>query len=275
MIYVVLQKAKPYIRTRRGKLEHVRGYTSRRKLSYFKEHYGLRGVESEGPLEKTLNYLEKEFEVIKNKIQIEGDGKLKIAVSTAMIKKFDKMRKDEHFLDGAEAAAYYNPKNKTIYLNPKHYESFSHELGHFIFDTKFRNLKKIRLWRKGGEQTIVDIKWKGEPASLINYDFIEDDVRNYVAKINRMAVTVKEKAFAELQTKLFTEFYEHEDYVVTKPEFFDYIFNPSEIFARAVEGYVTGKSKFPTGIIEGRPAYIRIVNEWGDKYLKTGIVKSL
>jgi GNAT superfamily N-acetyltransferase len=51
-----------------------------------------------------------------------------------------------------------------------------------------------------------------------------------------------------------------------------YLFRPTEIFARAVGSYVS--EDFISNPVEKDDRYKAIVKAWGDKYLKTGIVKS-
>jgi len=53
----------------------------------------------------------------------------------------------------------------------------------------------------------------------------------------------------------------------------DYFLMPTEQFARVVDTYVRGEVDevfYP----DNHPEYFKIVNDWGDKYLKTGVIKS-
>lgn len=124
-------------------------------------------------------------------------------------------------------------------------------------------------------------------------ELLQQGFDNYVDKIKEKATTPKSKAFVELMGSL-GKFYSDnavkfdalewwgnppfrrggDDPLTYKIKELRYMLEPTEIFARAVEWYVSGVHLAHFAPMELDDEYHRIVLEWGDKYLKTGIVKS-
>lgn len=218
----------------------------------FIDKYNLGGIGSElGFNPDIMMNVEKAFNHLSKALVVDGNGELKLTIGA----KFTEPTKAE----------YYSGKHLIQIYGEKNTESLSHEYGHWIFDRNVPNFPS------------------SSPKSW--------DSKDVIAWQNKIKKVAKVAPVFELITNI-TNFYkkkraEFEEFsnswAASQPnpkEFGDdvrnYLFTPQEMFARAVEAYVEQdlkRSYFAE--LEDDPNYWDIVNQWGAKYLKTGLVKSL
>jgi hypothetical protein len=265
MNYVILEKAKPYTRVRRGKLERVKGYASRIRLAKnLEKSFNLNKVYSEKDInERTLLALRKELNQMKKKIVVDGHNDLSLHVKENM--------------GGAITGVFQEVVRKGRWGGEitveKGRESLAHEWGHYMFARMFQKMGghgefKPELSDDFDVDILTNPLWKGKTAKkMIKEEFrkfknsVPTDLRFEVYELNKLW-----DYLGEFYSSNYKSFVNENAADVT------YLMDPSEIFARVVENYV-GKERYWG--LEEHSEYTSIVKRFGDKYFKTGIIKAL
>jgi len=203
------------------------------------------------------------------RVYVDGRGKLKFKIKNLNMK---------------EGGALYKGNN-LIEMDDSYIQSLAHEYAHFLFDIDIGDIPELTY--------LPDISVLNTLDGFNKYDIKRifdkwiSGIDNKLVKLG--GVTVEQKAFKELISNLSVfyskhtdrfnniDFFPHQDKFHTDRDWVEYFFDLNEIFARAVDVYVIEKpSRISSySIIESGDDYLKIVKDWGDKYLKTGIIKSL
>jgi hypothetical protein len=225
--------------------------------------------------------IKKELGLLADKVVVDGKGILSVKVVSV---------KDL----GGNIRAFYATKEKQIEVSRRYASKFAHEYGHFVF---FESLRASKLKDNGVESEpeygnpIVesispDIKKQADGSSVkLGLGLLENTSEAKLAITNGMKLylerlknlispdSVEYTALSELFTDL-DKFYcsKISDYKYILD--WDYVFDTSEMFSRAYSTYVYGKGDHSGPAFEQDRDYINLVKKWGDKYLKTGLVKS-
>lgn len=232
----------------------------------FKIKYNFREIKSLGysSPEEVVDYLNREFVKLGNRVQIDGMGELIVTVGN---------------IDPYEdAAAMYLDDRVEIILDKKYDRTLAHEYAHFIWDKKL-NVPKMPMFE------YLPIKYLKKDLDF----FIRSKSKDYIklAKVKMASFDIikpEDSAFIELidnLSKFYAENWETfkatrwwQAGYPTREQQFAYMLHPNEIFARAVSWYATGYHMPQFSLVENDRIYHDIVKEWGDKYLSTGVVKS-
>jgi hypothetical protein len=220
--------------------------------------------------EVIVNYLHGMLDHLSGKMEIDGDGILKIKVGD---------------IDEKNTYARYDSFGIEIELDRKYENTFAHEYAHFVFDRKISGPLRSLYYRHFPYKITDDAlkeKWTSftENPSAKNIDSI---FRPFLTEGDELAKRKIEKPFMELLHDV-TDFYKNQsrggmEYIKKHDpakdlQRFEYLFDPHEIIARAVSYYADGLTIPYVRGLEDKQEYKDIVKKWGDRYLKTGIIKS-
>ncbi len=209
---------------------------------------------------KVLQVLTEHLQKLEKTLQVDGRGELSIEIGD---------------LSGTSAGASYFKHDITIKIDKKYLNTFSHEYGHFLYD------KDIGDIEKNFEMPLLRLIETKE-------DLTEDRIRKMFENWATTWVPKNKagQAYKELVTSLGSYYAKNVETLRNYPRFVKeigagfqervkYFFDLNEMFARAVDTYVE-KAVFKTfAFVDNNEEYYSIVNAWGDKYLKTGIVKAI
>jgi len=259
----------------------------------FKRKYNIKDFTSKTDPNKAVKIIDDDIAIWNDKFHFDGRGKLKIEV-----KSFSKDQKVRGRYYKVRSRDPIEPTEHIIEIDRKYSEAIPHEYAHFIFNDN-------GWWEHQSRSLTFEVN-KEEIEK--GFDRFTESFANYIEKNSQdkgIGYPLTEgKAALELFKSL-KSFYSSDDFLnefkkgiaTIKPAFKDYgkflswkskiesyTFEPTEIFARACETYCTNKTPesvkmyFNDELVsdpESFPAYNKITQEWGDKYLKTGIVKSM
>jgi tRNA nucleotidyltransferase (CCA-adding enzyme) len=236
-------------------------------ISQMLKNYNIAGVDFEStklPQAQVLNVFKIQLEKLSQRVQIDGRNKLLF-----VLKNLTKEEGGAKYLDNE------------IDMDDAYVENLSHEYAHFVFDktigdtedaTWMYGLQKLNVRDDITTENINNIfsEWEEQfqaeniqqkaHKELIHN--LRDFYANNIAKIKNVNIFFKDLPLVESSR--------------IDKDWMAYFFDLNEVFARAYEAYVAQKSsKFIYSKVEDGPEYFNIVNAWGDKYLKTGIIKSL
>jgi hypothetical protein len=226
--------------------------------------------------ENTALYLHDLLDHLSGKMEIDGAGILNIRVGD---------------IDQGTTWAQYASGKTEIDLDKKYTNTFSHEYAHFVFDRKISpELRHLYYnnFPELGYMDNVDARWDAfveDPSeATINElygQFFNDSKIKFAGKQGKDNEVI-EKPIIELIHSI-TEFYKSHTYEIgemgnsfkdeKRMDKMSYYFDPHEVLARAVGYYAEGFIMPPIKGVEDNPEWKKIVKTWGDKYLKTGIVK--
>jgi tRNA nucleotidyltransferase (CCA-adding enzyme) len=241
---------------------------------------------------EAMNIVHAEINSWQGRLTFDGRGRLSIQVGNITGVKGIKGR--------------YTPGIQRLELDKKYTSAMAHEYAHFIWDdnswgseflkdfglgtyedTKgkrhytLENVNRSELIKAGFDRFATKFKAKTEQQIEEGIEKLFDQIGkgiNYKAQtegtyelFNRLGDFYSSPDTVEKLNAMFTKHHvtPHKRHFIT-----GYIYEPTEVFARAVEWYTT-HTALSIPWIEEDPRYQTIVNEWGDKYLKTGIIKSL
>ena len=291
MDYVILEKAKPYTRIKRGKLERVKGYSGRvaegikvdpkklneesvnKRLDGIKNKYGIKNLQVDLQLStpydnkalkimsSRLDIVEREIKNVEKAIRFKGRNKLQIQIV------------DYDDITFGDTKAWYYSDSQTIEINPKYETSFAHEYGHFLYyevmkvsDSVNRRASSEFMRTLFGDEKGLDKNKVKKAFDAMTKKLPNAVVRDIVSKygeffLNNFDRIPKLKENSEPSYRKVYNYYE-------------YFCDPTEIVARVVENYTVGLHS-DKSLIDKLPGFKALSKQLGDKYFKKEIYKSM